>query len=110
MDDLISRQAAIDVLDKRFNDVPMKLTTEILQLRRDLRELPPAQPEWIPCSEKLPEVGTVCLACGRNRGIYVARLDYDVNRYYWTWLGVTREVKPIAWMPLPEPYTERREE
>ena len=45
MDDLISRQAAIDALDKRFDDVPMELTTEILQLRRDLRErIPSAQP------------------------------------------------------------------
>jgi len=43
--DTISRQAAIDALDKRFDDVPMELTTEILQLRRDLRELPSAQPE-----------------------------------------------------------------
>ena len=44
-DDVISRQAAIDALDKRFDDVPMELTTEILQLRRDLRErIPSAQP------------------------------------------------------------------
>jgi len=43
--DTVSRQAAIDALDKRFDDVPMELTTEILQLRRDLRELPSAQPE-----------------------------------------------------------------
>ena len=43
--DTINRQAAIDALDKRFDNVPMELTTEILQLRRDLRELPPAQPE-----------------------------------------------------------------
>ena len=45
MSDLISRQAAIDALDKRFDNVPIELTTEILQLRRDLRELPSAQPE-----------------------------------------------------------------
>lgn len=51
MDDLISRQAAIDALDKRFDDVPMELTTEILQLRRDLRErIPSAQPATN-CSE-----------------------------------------------------------
>lgn len=51
MDDLISRQAAIDALDKRFDDVPMELTTEILQLRHDLRErIPSAQPATN-CSE-----------------------------------------------------------
>lgn len=46
MQDLISRRAAIDALDKRFDDVPMELTTEILLLRKDLREvIPSAQPE-----------------------------------------------------------------
>ena len=44
--DAISRQAAIDALDKRFDDVPMELTTETLLLRKDLREvIPSAQPE-----------------------------------------------------------------
>lgn len=50
MDDLISRRAAINALDKRFDNVPMELTTEILQLRRDLRErIPSAQPCIIRC-------------------------------------------------------------
>lgn len=52
MDDLISRQQAIDALDKRFDDVPMELTAEILRLRRDLRELPSSvQPEIIRCKD-----------------------------------------------------------
>ena len=50
--DTISRQAAIDALDKRFDDIPMRQTKEILSLRRDLRKLPSAQPmrktgKWI---------------------------------------------------------------
>lgn len=44
MNDTISRQAALDALDKRFDSIPMEQTTEILQLRRDLRNLPSAQP------------------------------------------------------------------
>jgi len=43
--DMISRQAAIDALDKRFDPVPMEQTTEILLLRKDLRDLPPVQPQ-----------------------------------------------------------------
>ena len=39
MDDLISRQAAIEALDKRFDSIPMEQTTEILLLRKDLRDL-----------------------------------------------------------------------
>ena len=54
MSDLISRQAAIDALDKRFDSIPMEQTTEILQLRKDLRELPSAQPE------------RTCVNCGRT--------------------------------------------
>ena len=45
MSDLIDRQAAIDALDKRFDSIPMEQTTEILLLRKDLRELPSVQPE-----------------------------------------------------------------
>ena len=42
MDDYISRRAAIDALDRIFDNVPMELTTEILRLRRELRGLSPA--------------------------------------------------------------------
>ena len=50
-DDLISRQAAINALDKRFDSIPMEQTTEILLLRKDLRNLPSAQPEIIRCKD-----------------------------------------------------------
>ena len=49
--DCISRQAAIDAVDKRFDSIPMEQTTEILLLRKDLRELPPTQPEVLACGE-----------------------------------------------------------
>ena len=45
MSDYISRQAAIEALDKRFDSIPMKQTTGILLLRKDLRDLPPVQQE-----------------------------------------------------------------
>ena len=41
--DTISRAKAIEALDKRFDSIPMEQTSEILMLRKDLRELPPAQ-------------------------------------------------------------------
>ena len=41
--DTISRQAAIAALDRRFDEIPMELTKEILMLRKDLRELPSVQ-------------------------------------------------------------------
>jgi hypothetical protein len=45
--DTISRAKAIEALDKRFDSIPMEQTSEILMLRKDLRNLPPAQPEHI---------------------------------------------------------------
>ena len=45
--DVIYRQQAIDALDKRFDSIPMEQTTEILMLRKDLRELPSAQQQRI---------------------------------------------------------------
>ena len=49
--DCISREQAIEALDKRFDSIPMEQTSEILMLRKDLRELPPAQPEIIRCKD-----------------------------------------------------------
>lgn len=74
MSDLIDRQQAIDALDKRFDSIPMEQTTEILMLRRDLRELPSAQPE------------RTCVNCGRtvnNGGWYAdGRTRCPIEEHY----------------------------
>ena len=44
--DTISRQQAIEALDKRFDNIPMDQTAEILMLRKDLRNLPSVQPDY----------------------------------------------------------------
>ena len=67
MGDLIDRQAAIDALDRIFDNVPMELTTEILRLRRELRGLshadvaPVAHSRWIKTAD-----GAECEKCGRE--------------------------------------------
>ena len=70
--DTISRQQAIDALDKRFDNVPMEQTAEILKLRKDLRELPSVQPErktghWVyrPEWSKYGDVWS-CSECGEK--------------------------------------------
>lgn len=78
-------------------------------------EEPSAQPEqyWIPCSERLPKYGKNVLitndkgnvSYGRFRGVEFWKEDGDS---YWTWKKNTIE-HVLAWMPLPEPYAERRE-
>ena len=67
--DLISRQQAIDALDKRFDSIPMEQTTEILLLRKDLRNLPSAQPQrmrgkWTYGEDEYGIDGYHCDKCG----------------------------------------------
>ncbi len=80
--DTISRQAAIDAFDKRFDSIPIEQTTEALLFRKDLRQLPPAEPEeviphrnykylsdyWCECGWHLGKKGEVkyCSDCGRK--------------------------------------------
>lgn len=81
MEEYISRQAAIDALDKRFDDVPMELTMEILQLRRDLRELPSAQRKG-----KWMGMLFVCSVCGNG-----VRLMGKPVFEYCPWCGARTE-------------------
>ena len=125
MDDLISRQAAIDALWKalyEYEDKTEKQFQESEDLdvgdwilhrifvqnmsdidRQTILNLPSAQPEqrWIPCSERLPE----------ERGFYLTTTkDKAVYCDYWNEDNFDRTEMVIAWMPLPEPYREERTE
>ena len=127
MDDLISRQAAIDALKKNT----FRLTFAEEQnceghvawsaeavysdvMEGALLELPSAQPEqrWIPCGERLPE---------DNSDILVTYVEKDekriapVNYGCGTWFdclfdNVLDQVGVLAWMPLPEPYEAESED
>lgn len=130
MDDLISRQAAIEELERmvkthehdRFGGELFHWTG----VKAMLDLLPSAQPQWIPCSERLPEriingdVETVqeFFVTVKERWpgeewkyhTDVAEFpgDYidDVWQTYNDWKE-GQEVHVIAWMPLPEPYKEK---
>ena len=70
-------------------------------------------PQWIPCSERLPEEDEEVLVCDVDGTMEVCDLEMfgegrglkwtDKNGYE-SWLDV------IAWMPLPKPYGEREGE
>ena len=123
LDDLISRQAAIDAegLDEQIRCEmcrnPMhtdrgcdgnckydeKLYERIMQILDErIKPLPSAQPEqrWIPCSERLPETYGAYLVQDVYGTIFV-----DYWRGYWV-----AKTTMVAWMPLPEPYREERTE
>ena len=114
--DLISRAAAIAIADSSdyvglsVDDVK-KVTDEVV---KGLKQLPSAQPEqqWIPCSERLPKEYGNYLITKHNGDVDVGTIDpkkkgvwsaCDADGFYWI-----REV--VAWMPLPEPYKEEKNE
>lgn len=120
--DTISRQAAIDTL---YGITSYKDTIPLFSAVFNIEKLPSAQPEqrWIPCGEKLPEANGRYLvtrglnACGSlwNR-VYIANysdlMGLKKEKIWWNGnVGKSDFVKlddVIAWMPLPEPYAERR--
>lgn len=106
-DDAVSREAAIDVALSAFS--------RGLLASPDIRKLPSVQPEpqWIPVSEKLPEskhedleYPTVIVCCGD--GAVTLACYYESTKEWGTGEYYDRIINPVAWMPLPEPYAERR--
>lgn len=113
MDELISRRAAIDGLKEAFNPS----ITNFVKAKMVIDNLPSAQPEphWIPCSERLPEEEqTVLVTCTDGQVYIYDRLEacdyeYDDMRFWEDNVGCYQPREDvIAWMPLPEPYGERR--
>ena len=98
--DTISRQAAIDALDRIFDSIPMEQTTEILLLRKDLRNLPSAQPE--PLTDK--EQRIFLAAMGREEKVckQVDEECRDCREPYedslvWVCHEIMRKVKKALW-------------
>ena len=133
MEDLISRQAAIDGADaiitrdtSENNDV-VKAMTAWKSYVEALPSAPPKQ-RWIPCSERLPEENKEVLISYRYKeGEGDTSHTYiDITTYGQMYFGGNKvgnykhwrapfeyfesNYEVIAWMPLPEPYKERREE
>jgi len=125
MNDLISRQAAIDAtwFEPSYTD-PLNVLTEV---RDRLKALPSAQPKqrWIPCSERLPEapgfVNCTCHSLIDNREDWVVETFYmphPSGSPYSDWGNIPMlndgKCEVVAWMyrNIPEPYkaeTEREE-
>lgn len=78
----------------------------------------PAEAEWIPISERLPDVGEIVIASWSDLwsdAIVFARRyceddwewAYEQGSDYWeSARDYDRESNPEAWMPLPKPYRE----
>lgn len=107
MDDLISRQNLLSNLRRFAPEYFNALVNDLI-----LKE-PSVQP-WIPCSERLPIAQEeVIVSCHDDSG----DTSYDYTTCGWVtndgeyWIA-DNEINShvVAWMPLPEPYEERKEE
>ena len=119
MDDLISRQAAIDAINSHFGfSIEEEYGSAVQEV---INGLPSAQPEqrWIPVTERLPEekdAGRILKKLGTSkRSEYVlatvevkgermtiTACTYD-GEWDWNMKYAFPDYKIIAWMPLPEP-------
>ena len=119
MDDPISRQAAIGIIQSLYPGIPrvpwlrkdwQKRYEPYINAEKAIRTLPSAQPEqkWIPCSERLPEskpedleYPTVIACCEDGEVMtacyYESTKEWGIGEYY------DRKINPVAWMPLPSP-------
>ena len=127
MDDLISRQAALDAMetwDKFGCDPDGKLVrydddkhyipyVHYEDMVHAIKHLPSAQPGWIPCDVRTPkhveESYWICTDTG-----YQCQCRWTNNvfglgaRDEWGWklLDIPQYSKVVAWQPLPTPYRE----
>lgn len=64
----------------------------------------PTVPQWIPCSERLPDISKSVLICDIDGDIYLGHRTRFGD--YYQDIGDHRIKNVTAWMPLPEPYKE----
>jgi len=86
-----------------------KPKAEVSRIRQEIEAETANEPQWIPCSERLPDddrTKVVTLANGNVEAGYYSNGD-------WWCIGDTIALENptvIAWMPLPEPYKAERKE
>ena len=116
MDDLISRQAAIDRINKqrehlqpdiypqdKIGDAAYQICAEFIERMPSAQHM---ESRWIPVSERLPE----------EMGTYMTTIDYGEHglvtgqRYYYGRGLKWNDECVIAWMPLPNPYKTESED
>lgn len=106
MSDLISRQAAIDEINK------LTYPSSLTDVKYVLTKLPSAEPRWIPVTERLPKEPFGCLVTVWDTDLRTYEDFENLLPYFVGWDGEQWNdadgdqcpFEVIAWMPLPEPY------
>ena len=82
-----------------------KLTSINDEILKALSALPSAEADWIPCSERLPNVGEDVLFCD-SEWTQEGCVMEDGDWWQFRWSTVRKKEDVTAWMPLPKPYRE----
>lgn len=109
MADLIDRQTAIDAVNKLVEWYKEKwhesrpTSESVIDV---LNDLPSAQSQWIPCSERLPDEDSDILVTYAEKD---EKRIVPVNYGRGTWFDCVfnmalNPVGVLAWMPLPKQY------
>lgn len=137
MSDLISRQAAMKEFSnfvRRSNNSDFARTPTWNDAVSLVGSMPSAEPRWIPVKERLPKDNVPVNITWINRHPepyyksikdvpFTATGVYFKGKWYWysstvedylaeygraEWDEIDEAIEITAWMPLPEPYAERR--
>ena len=115
MDDLISRQAAIDMLKNRWKKTRNYegIGDDIAEeCELNLKQVPSAQPGWIPWdSGRYPDESGLYIVTaydGNTSRVTFAKYQKKLKR--WELTGARAYWKVLAWQPLPTPYREGRQD
>lgn len=102
--DTISRQAVIELIQGSICD--LEYSDENRELCNKVRALPPSpsRPQWIPCSNRLPDEEVLCCDTRGEMIIGYPYQDEESNTGYSAVLDDIVMIDCTAWMPLPEPY------
>lgn len=76
---------------------------------REINEAPTIEiPQWIPCTDRLPEKTGYYLVSDRRGDVYSTNFDYLRGEMCFGYDDLdgcfVKDDTVIAWMPLPEPY------
>ena len=101
----MTKQEAIDLLDNLIGMIEDNHGSDYDSAIR--MAIDALEPQWIPCSERLPEVGVNVLVCDIDNDIYLTHMS-PYKSFYDEFCDYIKNV--VAWRPLPNPYNPYKEE
>lgn len=100
---MIDEKKLIEEFDKKLYAMQIVPMREVIKIIKEQ----PKVGEWIPVSERLPEDGygqTFLLTVKDGKETIVTFAKYQPKYRRFNLTGARSYWKPVAWMPLPEPY------